>query len=129
MQRINYEFNEEGTIGSIQKGVLRDLYVVNIKCQDININLDVTSEINIFNNNEKVNVIISRSKPSFTQNDFCGHGYIVTEKEKVNQNKKTYITILSLFGLLVKIESDSSFLNKYGFNIMDHIYFCVIKSK
>ncbi len=127
MQRANYEFNEEGTISSIQKGVLRDLYVVNIKCQDININLDVTSEINIFNNNEKVNVIISRSKPSFTQNDFCGHGYIVTEK--VDQNSKTYATIISLFGLLVKIESNSSFLNKYGFNIMDHIYFCVIKSK
>ncbi|BDC19285.1 DNA-directed RNA polymerase subunit G [Acidianus sp. HS-5] len=125
MQRINYEFNEEGIVSSIQKGVLRDLYVVNIKCQDININLDVTSEINIFNNNEKVNVIISRSKPIFTSNDFCGHGYIVTEK--VDQNAKTYITIISLFGLLVKIESNSSFLNKYGFNVMDHVYFCILK--
>ncbi|AWR97246.1 DNA-directed RNA polymerase subunit G [Acidianus sulfidivorans JP7] len=124
MQSTTAEFKEEGVVNSIDIGALRDLYVVNIHTEDANITIDVVKQINIFNINEKYQIIISKTKPNFSDNDFCGHGYIVTEKK----DKDKYITIVSLYGLIVRIESKESFLNKFGFNIMDHIYFCALKS-
>ncbi|ARM75886.1 DNA-directed RNA polymerase subunit G [Acidianus manzaensis] len=124
MQSNTTEFKEDGIVNSIEAGALRDLYIVKINTDNINISLDVTRQINIFNKDEKVTIIISRTRPNFTDNDFCGQGYIVTEKK----SDHGYVTIISLYGLIVRIESQQSFINKYGFNIMDHVYFCAIKS-
>lgn len=123
MQAGLAEFRQEGIVNSIENGALRGLYIVKIMTNDVTISLDVTKQINIFNVNEKYNIIISKNKPEFTQNDFCGHGYIVTEKKL----QDSYVTIVSLYGLLIRIESKYSFIKKYGFNVMDHVYFCAIK--
>lgn len=123
MQNNIYEFSQEGIVTSIENGALRGLYVVKIKTDELTISVDVTNQINIFNLNEKYNIIISKNRPRFTQNDFCGHGYIVTEK----RTQENYVTLISLYGLIIRIESKYSFIKKFGFNIMDHVYFCAIK--
>ncbi|MEM4884572.1 MAG: DNA-directed RNA polymerase subunit G, partial [Saccharolobus sp.] len=102
--------------------------IVNLYCGNIGIDFDIIDHINIFHEKEKVNVILSKDKPRYTSEDFCAHGYVVTEiKDKMSSKHKT---IISLFGLLVRIMSEKeSILDLFKINIMDHIYFCVRKVK
>ncbi|MEM3351562.1 MAG: DNA-directed RNA polymerase subunit G [Saccharolobus sp.] len=118
----------ECEVNSIQKGSLKNLLIVNLYCGNIGIDFDIIDHINIFHEKEKVNVILSKDKPRYTSEDFCAHGYVVTEiKDKMSSKHKT---IISLFGLLVRIMSEKeSILDLFKINIMDHIYFCVSKVK
>ncbi|MEM0130872.1 MAG: DNA-directed RNA polymerase subunit G [Saccharolobus sp.] len=118
----------ECEVNSIQKGSLKNLLIVNLYCGNIGIDFDIIDHINIFHEKEKVNVILSKDKPRYTSEDFCAHGYVVTEiKDKMSSKHKT---IISLFGLLVRIMSEKeSILDLFKINIMDHIYFCVRKVK
>ncbi|MEM0016186.1 MAG: DNA-directed RNA polymerase subunit G [Saccharolobus sp.] len=118
----------ECEVNSIQKGSLKNLLIVNLYCGNIGIDFDIIDHINIFHEKEKVNVILSKDKPRYTSEDFCAHGYVVTEiKDKMSPKHKT---IISLFGLLVRIMSEKeSILDLFKINIMDHIYFCVRKVK
>jgi DNA-directed RNA polymerase subunit G len=118
----------ECEVNSIQKGSLKNLLIVNLHCGNIGIDFDIIDHINIFHEKEKVNVILSKDKPRYTSEDFCAHGYVVTEiKDKMSSKHKT---IISLFGLLVRIMSEKeSILDLFKINIMDHIYFCVRKVK
>ncbi|QKQ99874.1 DNA-directed RNA polymerase subunit G [Metallosphaera tengchongensis] len=120
-------YSEECVVRSIEKGQLRDLLIVNLDCNNLSMNLDMISSINTLNVNEKVNVIFSASKPEFGVDDFCAHGYVVTEKRKKIENEENFVTIISFFGPLLRISSKTSFLERYKLNIMDHIYFCIKK--
>lgn len=126
MESSTQEINLNCEINSIEKGSLKNLLIVKLSCDNININFDIVENINIFNEKDKVRVIISRAKPSYTNKDFCGHGYIVTELKDTTQDGK-YNLIISLFGLLVKISNKESLLKTFGLNVMDHVYFCVKK--
>ncbi|ACP48089.1 DNA-directed RNA polymerase, subunit G (RpoG) [Sulfolobus islandicus Y.N.15.51] len=117
-------------INSIERGSLKNLSIIHMSCNDFNISFDIIDNINIFSQKEKVKAIISKNRLSYTNDDFCGHGYIVTElKDSSSNNGNRYTTIISLFGLLVKIISNKeSFLKTHQLNVMDHIYFCVKKN-
>ncbi|EZQ03038.1 DNA-directed RNA polymerase subunit G [Candidatus Acidianus copahuensis] len=108
-------------VEDIDRGALRELYVVKFVCDNgRKITMDIVNQINIFSKNNKYDIIISKNKPEFTQKDFCGHGYIVTQKSTEGK----YVTIISLYGLLIRIESDKNFLEEKNLTITDHIYFC-----
>ncbi|BDB97173.1 hypothetical protein SACC_01900 [Saccharolobus caldissimus] len=126
MESSTQEINLNCEINGIEKGSLKNLLIVKLSCDNININFDIVENINIFNEKDKVRVIISRTKPSYTNKDFCGHGYIVTELKDTTPDGK-YNLIISLFGLLVKISNKESLLKTFGLNVMDHVYFCVKK--
>lgn len=120
--------NEECKVISINKTSLKGNLLVELSCENNKkILFDIIESINNFKPNEKVKVVISKNRPEFEAEDFCGHGYIVTQK----RNDEFVTTIISLFGLLIKIIEDknSNFMQKSNLNIMDHIYFCVRKEK
>ncbi|WP_238024716.1 DNA-directed RNA polymerase subunit G [Metallosphaera javensis (ex Hofmann et al. 2022)] len=121
----SYAFSETCKIDSIKRGELRDLLVISMKCQDTEFNLDMISSLNMFNDGESVNIVLSKERPDFTERDFCAHGYVVTQKKK---NEGAYVTIISFFGPLLRISSKDDFLKRAGLNVMDHVYFCVKKS-
>ncbi len=120
----SYKLEKPCNISSIEPGALRGIDVIKLECGDLKVNVDIISSINIFSPGEKVKLVVSASKPQFTERDFCGHGYIVTEKKQAEK----YITIISIFGPLVRIESDNSFLSSSKLNIMDHVYVCILKT-
>ncbi|BBG24452.1 DNA-directed RNA polymerase subunit G [Sulfuracidifex tepidarius] len=119
--------NEECKVVSVNKTGLKGNLVVELSCDNKKILFDIIESINNFKPDEKVKAIISKNRPEFGAEDFCGHGYIVTQKK----NEESLITIISLFGLLIKVIEDknSNFMKKVNLNIMDHIYFCVRKEK
>jgi len=82
LMSVTYNFSQECTVERIEKGELRDLLVVKIKCGEITMNLDVVSSINIFKEGGKVRTIISQQPPEYSPDDFCAHGYVVTEKRR-----------------------------------------------
>lgn len=128
MEIRSQEINLECEINGIDRGSLKNLLVVKLVCKDFNINFDILENINIFKEKDKVKVFISNTKPSYTKDDFCAHGYVVTELKDGSSEQQKFSTIISLFGLLVKIMGKESFLKTYGLNVMDHVYFCVRKS-
>jgi DNA-directed RNA polymerase subunit G len=122
LSKNSYEYQELCKIDSIEQGAIRGIDVIKLDCGKIKADVDMISQINIFGQNQQVKFIISKNKPEFTENDFCAHGYLVTEKHQEN-----YITIISLFGPLIRIVSNESFCNEYNLNIMDHVYVCILK--
>lgn len=130
MESVAQEIILSCEINSIERGSLKNLSMVNMSCNGFNVSFDIIDSINIFSQKEKVKVIISKNRPSYSHDDFCGHGYIVTElKDSSLNNGNKYTTIISLYGLLVKIISNKeSFLRTSQLNIMDHVYFCVKKN-
>ncbi|AWR94446.1 DNA-directed RNA polymerase subunit G [Acidianus brierleyi] len=123
LSKNSYEYQELCRITSIEQGAIRGIDVIKLDCGKIKIDVDMISQINVFTANQQVKFIISKNKPEFTNNDFCAHGYVVTEK-----HQESYVTIISLFGPLIRIVSDESFCNKYNISIMDHVYVCIIKT-
>lgn len=119
MMSVIYNFSQECTVERIEKGELRDLLVVKIKCGEITMNLDVVSSINIFKEGGKVRTIISQQPPEYSPDDFCAHGYVVTEKRK-----DSFITLISFFGPVLRISSQESFTKITQLKVMDHVYFC-----
>jgi DNA-directed RNA polymerase subunit G len=119
--------NEQCEITSINKGTLKGILLVEMHCEKHEIIFDIVNDINTFTQKEKVNVVLSKIRPEFGPEDFCGHGYIVTQKK----NESGLVTIISIFGLLVKIidKDDNNLVKDTNLNIMDHIYFCVKKSQ
>lgn len=123
LSKNSYEYQELCKIASIEQGAIRGIDVIKLDCEKIKVDVDMISQINVFASNQQVKFIISKNKPEFTNNDFCAHGYIVTEKQQEN-----YVTIISLFGPLIRIISNESFCKEYNLNIMDHVYVCIIKT-
>lgn len=113
-------------IEKISEGSLKNLYILNLKCENnFLINIDIPKEINIFQDNEIIKFVISKEKPQYTSNDFCAHGYVVTEKDYGNNN---ILTIISLFGLLVRVTSPTGLVKQGKLSVMDHIYLCIKKT-
>lgn len=115
---FTYNFSQECVVEKVEKGELRDLFVVKMKCGEIVMSLDVVSFINIFKEGGRVKTIISKELPQYSPEDFCAHGHVVTEK------KDGFVTIISFFGPLLRISSKESFLKTANLNVMDHVYFC-----
>ncbi|AHC51050.1 DNA-directed RNA polymerase subunit G [Sulfolobus acidocaldarius SUSAZ] len=112
-------------ISSIEKGALKNLYVVKMYCNnDLKIEFDITKELSIFSKDEEVTFIISREKPEYSEKDFCAHGYLFLERQ---QDDGSFIDEISLYGLIVKILSKNGLINSKLFKMMDHIYYCVKK--
>lgn len=108
-------------IDSILPGSLRGYSIVKLNCNSLNAEVDIPNEVMIFKNGEEVKLIISRERPEYSNRDFCAHGYIFYEKK----DKEDYISLISLYGLLVKITTKEGLISSKKFNMMDHIYFCL----
>jgi DNA-directed RNA polymerase subunit G len=117
--------NEECEVSSIDRGSLKGNLIIELACGKRKIIFDMIENINTFNKKEKVTMTLSKNRPEFGPNDFCGHGYVVTQKRSEN----SLTTIISLFGLLVKVneEPNSNILDDLKMSLMDHVYFCVKK--
>jgi len=120
----NYKLEKTCNITSVEPGALRGIDLINLECEDLKVGVDMISSINVFSPGEKVKLVIAKSKPEFGERDFCGHGYVVTEKRQSNK----YVTLISIFGPLIRIESENSFLSSNNLSIMDHVYVCLLKS-
>ncbi|QGR18876.1 DNA-directed RNA polymerase subunit G [Stygiolobus azoricus] len=115
------------TTSKIERGNLKNLLILKLECeQNIVIETDIVEEINLFKEGEKVTVEISIEKPSYTEKDFCAHGYLFYEKL---QDDGTILDQISLYGLIVKISSKNLGLIKENlFKMMDHVYYCIKRS-
>jgi len=113
------EFNARVT--KIEQGSLPQIYVVTF-IGDENTQLigDIHEYIQIFSNNQKVKIVISREKPNYRENkDFCGSGYLFQKRKENDLN----VIFISIGGLLFKLITLME-LNK-AFNIMDKVYLCI----
>ncbi|BCU70592.1 DNA-directed RNA polymerase subunit G [Stygiolobus caldivivus] len=114
-------------VNRIEQGSLKNLLILKLECEDnILIESDIVEEINLFREGENVRVEISREKPSYTEKDFCAHGYLFYEK---TQEDGSTLDQISLYGLIVKISSKGKGLIMDNmFKMMDHVYYCIKKS-
>ncbi len=119
-----YEIDRECVVTGKIDGSLKGLKILTLNCQDLSLNLDIVKEIDIFDINEKVRLIISRNKPEYTSNDFCAHGYLFYEKM---QQDNVYVSLISIYGLIAKITSNEGIIRKGILNMMDHVYLCIRK--
>ncbi|MGC9104844.1 MAG: DNA-directed RNA polymerase subunit G [Thermoprotei archaeon] len=118
------EIEKECRIESKTPGSLKGLKLLNLDCGDYKITVDVVEEIDLFNEGDNVTFLVSREKPSFTNRDFCAHGYLFYEKK----NGEGFVSLISLYGLLVRIQSSDGIISKGTLNMMDHVYVCIKKA-
>ncbi|MCG2884070.1 MAG: DNA-directed RNA polymerase subunit G [Sulfolobales archaeon] len=104
-------------------GSLKGLKLLNLDCGDFTATVDLVQEIDVFDEGNDVAFVVSRDKPNYTPNDFCAHGYLFYEKKSDN----AFVSLISLYGLLVKIVSNSGIISSGILNMMDHVYVCIKK--
>ena len=113
-------------IDKIEQGSLKNLLILKMQCGDVIIETDMVEELNLFKEGDSVRVEISREKPTYTEKDFCAHGYLFYERP---QEDGTILDQISLFGLIVKISFKNGGLIKDNvFKMMDHVYYCIKKA-
>ncbi|MEM0374543.1 MAG: DNA-directed RNA polymerase subunit G [Sulfolobaceae archaeon] len=115
------KISEECKINSIIAGSLRGYSIVKISCNNLNAEVDIPDELLIFKENENIKFLVVKDKPQYTNKDFCAHGYLFYERK----DKDEYISLISLYGLIVKITTKEGLIASKKFNMMDHVYLCL----
>jgi len=101
---------EECKIETIEKSLLPYIYIINAKCENFDLKMDIHEEVLIFEPNNIIEFSISTDKPKCnTSTDFCGVGNVVSIKsDDVNK------LIISIGGFILVLSSKSiDFTNKF----------------
>ncbi|BBD71981.1 hypothetical protein HS1genome_0370 [Sulfodiicoccus acidiphilus] len=110
-----------GAVVDKKPGQIPGAWIARVESQGTTVELDVLREFDLFREGSKVVVELSKSRPDFSAEDFCAHGYLFSEKE--NNGKR--VTLLSLYGLIVRFTTDDGLISSGKFSMMDHVYLCV----
>ncbi len=101
---------EECKIETIEKSLLPYIYIINAKCENFDLKMDIHEEVLIFEPNNVVEFSISTDKPKCnTSTDFCGTGNVVSIKG--NDVNKLIVSIGGF--LLVLFSNNIDFTNKF----------------
>lgn len=116
----------EGFVKSIKKSLIPTAVIIEIDCGDIKVKMDLVRKLLVFDEGDKVRVIVGRDKPKYNEGkDFVAWGYVVSKKREKNvvNGEIKYVSklLISLWGYLVILESESNDLLK-TFNHMDKAY-------
>ncbi|BCU67386.1 hypothetical protein HS7_08230 [Sulfolobales archaeon HS-7] len=95
--------------------------MIEVEGDGIAFSVDMVKELVSLTKGQEVIVSLTKSKPEFTERDFCARGYVFHER---NVNGR-FVTLISLFGLLVKVNSSEGLLQKGVFAMLDHVYLCI----
>lgn len=89
------EFRSSGLVEDVVEGRLRGQKIAKAKLGDISVEFDVISGILTIDIGDKIEIYVSDARPdNMDSYDFCGHGFLVEEEERVGK------TVLSLWGIL-----------------------------
>jgi len=109
----------EGKVVKLEKSLIPNVVIANIDCGNCLVRLDLTKQLLVFNEGDKVRILISREKPDYIfGKDFVGWGYVVGTKEGEAGKRKL---IISIWGYLLIVETtDESLVS--SFSPMDKVY-------
>lgn len=109
---------------SIKDSRIPGVKIIELGGEELNINMDLHSELITFKEGEELEVVASRDIPEYKDGiDFCARGIIVGIKDGGQRR-----IVISLWGYLVVIKlSDPALIDKLGFKPTDNIYYCLIK--
>ncbi len=121
----------EGLVKSIEKSSIPTVVIIQIDCGDVKIKMDLVRKLLVFDEGDKVKVVISKSRPDYREGeDFVAWGYVMSKKKErkvINgMRKDIYKLLISLWGYLVVLESESDELLN-AFNYMDKVYMKISK--
>jgi len=116
----------EGTIKKIERSIIPKVYILTIDCGDATIKLDLVKDLLIFDEGDKVNIVISREKPQFEEGkDLVIWGYVLSKKKTLSKEKPDKL-LISLWGYLLVIETTRDDVID-SFDYLDKVYFKMSK--
>ena len=116
----------EGVVKNIEKSIIPKVYILTIDCGDTTIKLDLVKDLLIFDEGDKVNIVISREKPQFEEGrDLVIWGYVLSKKNTLSKEKPDKL-LISLWGYLLVIETTRDDVVD-SFDYLDKVYFKVSK--
>ena len=91
---------------------------------DYNILVELSEKLGLsYKAGEKLKLRFMKGKPSeFNPEDYCGKAFLFAIKEKKEGKSKKYIYLLSVGGLIIRIEAKKKIKD---FKIADEYYFCL----
>jgi len=117
----------KGVIKKIERSVIPKVYILTIDCGDAVIKLDLVKDVLLFNEGDKVDIVISRDLPQFREGvDLVIWGYVLSKKKALSKEKPSKL-LISLWGYLVVIETMQDNIID-AFNYLDKVYFKMSKS-
>ncbi len=121
----------EGLVKSIERSIIPTVVIIQIDCGDVKVKMDLVRKLLVFDEGDKVRIIVSRSKPDYQEGkDFVAWGYVMSKKKErrvTNGTRKDiYKLLISLWGYLVILESENNELLNV-FNNMDKVYVKISK--
>ncbi|OYT46870.1 MAG: hypothetical protein B6U85_06805 [Desulfurococcales archaeon ex4484_42] len=110
--------NFVGKITNISRSVIPNVSIIEISGPNISMKMDLVKDLWRVKVGDKVEVLITREKPSFEKGkDFVAHGHIVTKRKESD----VYKLLISLWGFLViLISKDKSLHDTFGY--VDKVY-------
>ena len=116
----------EGMVKKIEKSLIPKVYILSIDCDEISIKLDLVKDLLIFDEGDRVNVLISHEKPKFKEGqDLVIWGYVLSKKKTLSGEKPNKL-LISLWGYLLVIETLRSDIID-AFDYLDKVYFKLSK--
>jgi DNA-directed RNA polymerase subunit G len=108
-------FRAEGVVDEVTPGKLRGQNIAKVRLDNGGyLTFDVISNIYKIDVGDRIVIEIHDSKPNnLDEYEFCGHGFLVDDEDKLGK------TLLSIWGILF------SFDNKLGLNINKKYYVCI----
>ncbi len=116
----------EGIVKKIEKSLIPKVYILSIDCDEISIKLDLVKDLLIFDEGDRVDVLISHEKPKFKEGqDLVIWGYVLSKKKTLSSEKPNKL-LISLWGYLLVIETLRSDIID-AFDYLDKVYFKLSK--
>jgi len=116
----------EGIVRKIEKSLIPKVYILSIDCDEISIKLDLVKDLLIFDEGDRVDVLISHEKPKFKEGqDLVIWGYVLSKKKTLSSEKPNKL-LISLWGYLLVIETLRSDIID-AFDYLDKVYFKLSK--
>ena len=116
-------------VEKIEPSKIRKIILATLKCGNLTVSLDLVKDLLIFSEGDKVEVLLTKERPEFTEEDLVIWGYVMTKKRKpVDKGKEgRFINklLISLWGYLLVLESAKDILD--AFSIMDKVYLKISK--
>lgn len=113
-----------GKVSEVTKSYIPNVMIYTVDCGDIKVRFDAHSRLLRLKQGDSVAISISKELPPYNKGvDLVMWGYVISVK---NVDEQLFKIVLSLWGFIVIVESSKRELLS-GFNVMDKVYFKVVK--
>ncbi len=116
----------EGVVKKVEKSIIPKVYILTVDCEEAVLKLDLVKDLLIFDEGDRVNIVISREKPQFSEGkDLVIWGYVLSKKKTLSGEKPNKL-LISLWGYLLIIETKRDDIID-SFDYLDKVYFKMSK--